>query len=342
LEPGLVIIYLVVVIGLVFEFLNGFHDAANAIATVVATRVLRPGVAVAMAGGLNLLGALSGTAVAVTLGSGIVEPTAVTQTTVLVALIGAALWDVVTWYYGLPTSSSHALIFSLIGVAVAQRGFKVIVLIGTIKTSIGIVYSPVIALTFAAGIMLALYWLFHRTRAATVSGLFGKLQLVSSAYMAFSHGGNDGQKTMGVITLALFSAGLLGKTFYVPVWVIVACALSMGLGTTFGGWRIIDTMGHRLVANLTPVNGFAAETAAGTVIEIATRLGVPISTTHAVSGAILGVGLIRGPRSVGWQVAGNIVTAWALTIPICFVVGYLFMRLLVELVQLGVAIPGVG
>src|SRR5579859_5833094 len=160
--------------------------------------------------------------------------------------------------------------------------------------------------------------------------------------MAFSHGGNDGQKTMGVITLALFSAGLLGKSFYVPLWVIVACALAMGLGTTFGGWRIIDTMGHRLVAKLAPVNGFAAETAAGTVIELATRLGVPISTTHAVSGAILGVGLVRGTRSVGWQVAGNIVTAWVLTIPVCFAAGFLLMRLLAGLGQLGMIIPGIG
>jgi PiT family inorganic phosphate transporter len=340
MDGGLVVVYLVVIFGLVFEFLNGFHDSANAIATVVATRVLRPGVAVVMAGVLNLIGALSGTAVATTLGKGIVDPQAVTQTTVAMALVSAAVWDLITWYFGLPTSSSHALIFSLIGAAVATSGFRVIVLDGTFKTSIGIVYSPLLGLGFAAAIMLVLYWLFRRTRPQAVGQLFGRLQLLSSAYMAFSHGGNDGQKTMGVIALAMFSAGLLGQSFFIPPWVIVTCAVSMGLGTTFGGWRIIRTMAHRLV-KLAPVNGFAAETAAGSVIEIATRLGVPISTTHAVSGAILGVGVVRGPRAVGWHVAGNIVTAWVLTIPICFVFGYLLMRLLVALSLLGVAIPGV-
>lgn len=340
MSAGLVVIYLVVVFGLVFEFLNGFHDSANAIATVVATRVLRPGPAVLMGGVLNFLGAISGTAVASTLGKGIVDPHVVSQTTVVTALVGAAIWDIITWYYGLPTSSSHALIFSLIGAAVATHGFGVVVVAGTLKTIVGIGYSPVIGLLFGAAIMLALYWLFRRTRPQIVGDVFGKLQLVSSAYMAYSHGGNDGQKTMGVIALALFSSGLLGKDFYVPLWVMLSCAIAMGLGTTFGGWRIIHTMGHRLV-KLAPVNGFAAETAAGTVIEIATRLGIPISTTHAISGSILGVGVVRGPRGVGWQVAGNIVTAWILTIPICFALGYLLMRLMVVLVTLGVGIPGV-
>lgn len=340
MNTGLVVIYLVVVFGLVFEFLNGFHDSANAIATVVATRVLRPGPAVLMGGVLNFLGAISGTAVATTLGKGIVDPNVVSQTTVVIALIGAAIWDIVTWYYGLPTSSSHALIFSLIGAAVATHGFGVVVIAGTLKTIVGIGYSPVIGLVFGGAIMLALYWLFRRARPQFVGDVFGKLQLVSSAYMAYSHGGNDGQKTMGVIALALFSSGLLGKQFYVPLWVMMSCAIAMGLGTAFGGWRIIHTMGHGLV-KLAPVNGFAAETAAGTVIEIATRLGIPISTTHAISGSILGVGVVRGPRNVGWQVAGNIVTAWVLTIPICFALGYLLMRFMVFLVNLGVGIPGV-
>lgn len=339
MDAGLVIVYLVVVLGLIFEFLNGFHDAANAIATVVATRVLRPLPAVLMAGALNLLGALSGTAVAVTLGKGIVDPHAVSQTTVAIALLGAAMWDLITWYYGLPTSSSHALIFSLMGAAVATGGFKVIVLEGTLKTIFGIAYSPLLGVVFGWLLMLAIYWLFKRARRSTVSGLFGRLQLVSSAYMAFSHGGNDGQKTMGVIALALFSAGLLGPRFFVPTWVVVACALAMGLGTALGGWRIIRTMGHRIV-KLAPVNGFAAETAAGTVIEIATRLGIPISTTHAISGAIVGVGMVRGPRNVGWQVAGNIVTAWILTIPACFTLGFLFTTALAGLASLGVLIPG--
>jgi PiT family inorganic phosphate transporter len=340
LSTGLLIVYLVVVLGLIFEFLNGFHDAANAIATVVATRVLTPLAAVLMAGTLNLVGALSGTAVAVTLGQGIVDPHATSQTTVAIALLGAALWDLITWYYGLPTSSSHALIFSLIGAAVATNGFSVVVLGGTLKTIVGIIYSPAIGVVFGGLLMLAIYWLFRRSRRSDVSGVFGRLQLVSSAYMAFSHGGNDGQKTMGVIALALFSSGLLGEHFFVPFWVVVACATAMGLGTALGGWRIIHTMGHRLV-KLAPVNGFAAETAAGTVIEIATRLGIPISTTHAISGSILGVGMVRGPRNVGWQVAGNIVTAWILTIPACFTIGFLLMSALVEISALGVPIPGI-
>ena len=339
MDSGHIVVYLVVVLGVAFEFLNGFHDSANAIATVVATRVLRPGVAVLMAGGLNLVGALSGTAVAVTLGQGIVDPKSVSQTTVAVALVCAGAWDLITWYFGLPTSSSHALIFSLIGAAVSIRGFSVIVLAGTIRTAVGIAYSPLIGLTFAAALMIALYWLLHKTRPAVVNNMFGRLQLLSSAYMAFSHGGNDGQKTMGVIALALFSSGMLGSAFYVPVWVIAVCATAMGLGTAMGGWRIIQTMGHRIV-KLAPVNGFAAETAAGTVIEIATRFGIPISTTHAISGSILGVGIVRGHRNIGWQVAGNMVTAWILTIPVCFAFGYVIMQLVAMIARLGVAIPG--
>jgi PiT family inorganic phosphate transporter len=340
LSAGALIVYFVVGFGLLFEFLNGFHDSANAIATVVATRVLRPRTAVLLAGGMNLLGALSGTAVATTLGSGIVDPHGVNQTTVAIALLCAASWDLITWYFGLPTSSSHALIFSLIGAAVALRGFSVIVVGGTLKTGIGIVYSPLLGVLIGGALMVLLYWALRRARPALVSGMFGKLQLVSSGYMAFTHGGNDGQKTMGVISLALFSAGMLGGSFYVPVWVMLLCALAMGLGTALGGWRIVRTMGHRLV-KLAPVNGFAAETAAGTVIELATRMGIPISTTHAISGSILGVGVVRTPRNVGWQVAGNIVTAWILTIPICFAFGYLTTLVLQSMAGIGLVIPGV-
>lgn len=334
------LVYLVVALGLAFEFMNGFHDAANAIATVVATRVMRPLVAVLMAGVLNLLGALSGTAVAVTLGKGIVDPTVVTETTVAIALFSAILWDILTWYFGLPTSSSHALIFSLIGAAVAGHGFGVVVFAGTFKTMIGIVYSPLIGFAFGATVIVILFWIFHRSLPSQVHAIFGRVQVLSSAYMAFSHGGNDGQKTMGVLSLALFTAGLLGPTFYVPLWVMIACALAMGLGTALGGWRIIHTMGHRLV-KLTPIDGFAAETAAGTVIEIATRLGIPISTTHAITGSILGVGAVRGPRKVGWHVAGSIVMAWIMTIPGCFVFGYAIERALASFVVVGVIVPGV-
>ena len=323
MEAGLVLVILVVLLGLIFEYVNGFHDAANAIATVVATRVLTPMQAVLMAGTLNLIGALTGVAVAKTVGNGIVDAKIVTQDLVVAALLAAITWDLITWWFGLPTSSSHALIFSIIGASVALHGLDVIILPGLQKTSFGIVYSP--ALAFLAGylLMLGLYWLLRRASWGGVQRFFGRAQILSSAYMAFSHGGNDGQKTMGVIALALAAYGVVptGNDFYIPDWVKVLCAIAIGVGTATGGWRIIRTMGTR-ITTLTPVQGFAAETTAGTVIEIATRFGIPISTTHAISGAILGVGATRRLSAVRWGIAGRIVTAWVLTIPGCFAMGY--------------------
>jgi PiT family inorganic phosphate transporter len=276
-----------------------------------------------MAGTLNLIGALTGVAVAKTVGAGIVDPKVVTQDLVVAALLAAITWDLITWWFGLPTSSSHALIFSIIGASVAIHGLDVIIVPGLQKTSFGIVYSP--ALAFLAGylLMLALYWLLRRASWGGVQRFFGRAQILSSAYMAFSHGGNDGQKTMGVIALALAAYGVVptGNDFYIPDWVKVACAVAIGVGTATGGWRIIRTMGTR-ITTLTPVQGFVAETTAGTVIEIATRFGIPISTTHAISGAILGVGATRRLSAVRWGIAGRIVTAWVLTIPGCFVMGY--------------------
>ena len=324
METTFALLLLVVVLGLVFEFVNGFHDAANAVATVIATRVLPPLVAVLMAGALNFIGAISGTAVATTVGKGLVDPTAVTQATVVAGLLAAIIWDLITWYYGIPTSSSHALVFGVLGAGVATAGARVVVFDGVFKTGVGIVYSPVIAFTAAGAVLVGLYWLSHRRAPSWVSTLFGRLQVLSSAYMAFSHGSNDGQKTMGIIALALFTYGALGQSFYVPLWVIITCALAMGMGTAAGGWRIIRTMGFRLT-ELRPVEGFAAETAAGTVIEVATRFGVPISTTHAINGAILGVGSVRGHRRVRWQIAGGILTAWVLTFPAAFALGYLLV-----------------
>jgi len=322
-ETGLALVIVVVVLGVVFEYVNGFHDAANAIATVVATRVLTPMQAVLMAGSLNLVGALSGVAVAKTVGNGIVDSKVVTQDLVVAALLAAIAWDVLTWWFGLPTSSSHALIFSIIGASVAVHGVGVVIVPGLEKTSFGIVYSP--ALAFLAGylIMLGLYWILRRASWGGVQRFFGKAQILSSAYMAFSHGGNDGQKTMGVIALALAAYGAVptGNDFFIPDWVKWVCAIAIGVGTATGGWRIIRTMGTR-ITTLTPVHGFAAETTAGTVIEIATRFGIPISTTHAISGAILGVGSTRRLSAVRWGIAGRIVTAWVLTIPGCFVMGY--------------------
>ena len=323
MDNALFLLALVVLLGVIFEYVNGFHDAANAIATVVATRVLTPRQAVLMAGTLNLVGALSGVAVAKTVGNGIVDANVVTQDLVVAALISAIIWDLFTWYFGLPSSSSHALIFSIIGASVAIHGPGVVIASGLQKTSFGIVYSP--ALAFLAGYlhMLALYWILRNRSYGWVQRFFGKAQIVSSAYMAFSHGGNDGQKTMGIIALALSAYGVIpaGEGFFIPDWVKVICAVAIGIGTMTGGWRIMKTMGVR-ITKLTPVQGFAAETTAGTVIEIATRFGIPISTTHAISGAILGVGSTRRLSAVRWGIAGRIVTAWVLTIPGCFVMGY--------------------
>ena len=322
MEMGAAIVIAVVLLGLAFEFVNGFHDAANAIATVVATRVLTPLQALLMAGTLNLAGALAGTAVAATVAKGIVDATRVTQDLVLAALVAAIVWDLITFYAALPTSSSHALIFGMIGAAVSVYGWDVIIVPGVQKTSAAIVVSP--TTTFLVGylLMLGLYWAFRGATASVVQRFFGKAQIVSSAWMAFTHGGNDGQKTMGIIYLALVGGGYLTQKDAIPDWVKVACAIAIGLGTATGGFRIIKTMGMRITL-LKPINGFAAETTAGAVIEIATRLGIPISTTHAISGAILGVGATRRLSAVRWGIAGRIVTAWVLTIPACFVLGWL-------------------
>lgn len=328
MDNGLFLVVLVVVLGVAFEYVNGFHDAANAIATVVATRVLTPMQAVLMAGSLNLVGALTGVAVAKTVGNGIVDAKVVTQDLVVAALLAAIIWDLITWWFGLPTSSSHALIFSIIGASVAIHGLDVVILAGLQKTSFGIVYSPAVAFLVGYLIMLALYWILRNASFGGVQRVFGRLQILSSAYMAYSHGGNDGQKTMGVIALALAAYGAVptGDAFYIPDWVKVVCAVAIGIGTATGGWRIMKTMGTR-ITSLTPVQGFAAETTAGTVIEIATRFGVPISTTHAISGAILGVGSTRRLSAVRWGIAGRIVSAWVLTIPGCFVFGWVFAQL---------------
>ena len=323
MDNATVLLVLVVLLGVGFEFVNGFHDAANAIATVIATRVLTPVQAILMAGGLNLVGALSGEAVAKTVGNGIVDAKVVTQDLVVAALVGAIIWDLITFVAALPTSSSHALIFSVIGAAVSAHGLDVIIAPGLQKTSFGIAYSPLVAFIFGYALMLALYWVLRNVSYRLVTRFFGRAQILSSAYMAFSHGGNDGQKTMGVIALALAAYGAVpaGPGFYIPDWVKIVCAVAIGLGTATGGWRIITTMGMRITA-LTPVSGFAAETSAATVIEIATRFGIPISTTHAISGAILGVGSTRRLSAVRWGIAGRIVTAWVLTIPGCFFLGY--------------------
>jgi PiT family inorganic phosphate transporter len=323
LDAALVLLILVVAAGLIFDFINGFHDTANAIATSVATRVLSPLHAVVMAGVLNFAGALTGTAVASTVGKGIIAPDGVTQHLVLAALLSAILWNLITWWYGIPSSSSHALVFSIVGAGVAAGGWDLIQRPGVEKVLQGLVFSPLLGFMGAFLIMLALLHLFARAAPARVSAIFGKAQLASAAYMAFAHGSNDAQKTMGVITMALATYyGWSGAQWEVPTWVVIAAATAMGLGTMLGGWRIIKTMGLKVV-QLRPIHGFAAETAAASVIELATRLGIPLSTTHTISSAILGVGATRRLSAVRWGVAGNILTAWVVTIPACILISWL-------------------
>ncbi len=310
---GLLIV--VISLAVVFDFANGFHDAANAIATVVSTRVLTPGVAVLMAAIMNLLGALSGTAVAKVVGAGIVDPHAVTLTIVAAGVSAAIIWEFITLYFGMPVSGSHSLIGGVAGAAIATGGFSVILGSGVDKVLLGMLFSLVFGISGGYLLMLSLYWLFRRSSPSRVNGIFGRLQILSAAAMAFSHGSNDAQKTMGIIALALFASGRIA-TFYIPFWVILLSATVMALGTSFGGWRIIRTLGVRIV-KMRPVNGFAAESAAATVIESASRLGIPLSTTHTITSTILGQGATLRISAVRWGVARRIVVAWVLTFPFC-------------------------
>jgi len=316
----------VIVLALVFDFINGFHDTATAIATSVSTRALTPKVAVGMAAILNLVGALSGTAVAKTVGAGLVETSSITQVTVISALTAAIAWDIITWYLGLPTSSSHALIASVVGAAVANAGFGVIIQKGVFKVLAALVLSPLIGFVLSYFFMIALNWGFRKSTPTLVSNLFGRLQILSAAYMAFSHGSNDAQKTMGIITMALVSYYHLPQ-FNVPIWVMVLCATAMAFGTAFGGWKIIKTLGMRLV-QLRSIHGFAAQTSAATIIEIASRIGLPLSTTHVISSTIMGVGASKRFSAVRWGVGGNIVLAWVLTLPACLILAWVICKTL--------------
>jgi PiT family inorganic phosphate transporter len=321
-DPALAVLVAIVALGLAFDFVNGFHDTANAIATSVATRVLSPGQAVSMAAILNVVGALTGTAVASTVGRGIVPSQVATQQLVAAALISAITWNLFTWWLAIPSSSSHALIFSIVGAGIAAAGVGAIQISGLTKTLQGLVFSPLLGFLVALLLLMLLLWIFARSRPFTVSRLFGRLQVLSAAYMAFSHGSNDAQKTMGVLTMAVASyEGWSGEEWRVPLWVILAAAAAMGLGTAMGGWRIVRTMGLKVV-ELRPIDGFAAETAAATVIETASRLGIPVSTTHVISSSILGVGATRSLSAVRWGIAGRIVSAWVVTIPACMVLAW--------------------
>ena len=327
-DSALLALILIIALGLAFDFINGFHDTANAIATTVATRALSPGQAVLMAAVLNVVGALTGTAVASTVGKGIVDPAVATQQLVAAALLAAIAWNLFTWWHGIPSSSSHALVFSIVGAGAAAAGTDAIQVEGVTKVLQGMVTSPLIGFLGAFLILFGLLWLVAKRRPSRVNRVFGKLQIVSAAFMAFSHGSNDAQKTMGVLTLALASYhGWSGDEWRVPLWVILAAAAAMGMGTAVGGWRIVRTMGLKVV-ELRPIDGFAAETAAATVIEVASRLGIPVSTTHVISSAIMGVGATRRASAVRWGVAGRIITAWVVTIPICVATGWAFYSIL--------------
>jgi inorganic phosphate transporter, PiT family len=310
------LLVIVVVLAVAFDFINGFHDTANAIATVVATRVMTPLQAIFMAAALNFLGAITGTAVAKTIGAGLVDASTISQESVIAALLAAIAWNLITWYFGIPSSSSHALIGGIVGAAIAQAGFGAPNYQAILdKVVLPFLVSPVAGFFGALLFMILLLRAVGRHTPAWISAVFGRLQVFSSAFMAYSHGGNDAQKTMGVITLALVTAGFQ-TSFDVPLWVILASATAMAFGTASGGWRIIRTMGTRL-AELQPIHGFVAETTAGIVIEIASRFGYPLSTTHVISSSILGVGASRRLRAVRWSIAGSIVTAWIVTLPTC-------------------------
>ncbi len=319
----------IIAFALVFDYTNGFHDTANAIATAVSTHALSPRVAVLMAAVLNMAGALVSTAVATTVGEGIVDTDLVTLPVVLAALVGAVVWNFVTWYFGLPSSSSHALFGGLIGAMLAAVGASGVEWGGVInKVIVPMVGSPVLGFVAAWLAMSALFWLLRRHPPALVNRRFRTLQWFSTGFIAFSHGGNDAQKTMGIITLALFASGEI-PTFSVPLWVKLACALAMAAGTYSGGWRIIRTMGSR-VLKMDPAHAFAAQTSAASVIQVATHLGFPVSTTHTITAAIMGVGSTRRLSAVRWGVAGDIVSAWVLTLPAAGAVGaavYLLLSL---------------
>jgi PiT family inorganic phosphate transporter len=308
---------------LTFTYINGFHDTANSVATVVSTRVLSPTQAVIWAAFFNFIAAfavlLLGTAVAKTIARGMVDPAVVDYAVIFGGLVGAIAWNLVTWYLALPTSSSHALIGGYAGAAIAKAGFGAIIASGWTKTLIFILVSPIIGLLLGLGLMIAIYWSCRGAAPRRVDGWFRRLQLVSAALFSLNHGANDAQKTMGIITGVLLTAGYI-KTFEVPAWVVFAAHAAIGLGTLAGGWRIVRTMGSR-ITKLQPVGGFAAETGAACAISIATFFGIPVSTTHAITGSIVGVGAIRRLSAVRWGITREIVWAWLLTIPCSAIIG---------------------
>jgi PiT family inorganic phosphate transporter len=312
-----------IAVALLFDFLNGLHDAANSIATIVSTRVLRPQYAVFWAAFFNFVAFLFfGLHVAETLGTGIIDPAIVTPQVIFAALSGAIVWNIVTWVFGIPSSSSHALVGGLVGAGLAKTGGSAIVFAGLAKTVAAIFLSPAIGFFLALLLILIVSWIFVRQTPFTVDSTFRLLQFASASLYSLGHGGNDAQKTMGIIAVLLFSQGYLGSSFYVPLWVVVSCQMAMALGTLFGGWRIVHTMGSK-ITRLNPMQGFCAETGGALTLFGATWLGIPVSTTHTITGAIVGVGAARRVSAVRWGLASNIVVAWIVTLPAAAIISSL-------------------
>ncbi len=323
MDAALILVIITIALALFFDFLNGFHDAANSIAAMVSTRLLKPHWAVLWAAFFNFVAFLFfGVHVATTIGTGLVEPSVMDIHVILSALLGAIFWNIFTWYYGLPSSSSHALIGGLLGASVAHAGFAPLKWLGIFKVLSAIVISPLLGMIMAMILMLVTARLFFYSTPTKVEGWFHKLQFISSAFISLGHGSNDAQKTMGIIAMLLFSSHLIGDQFYVPFWVVISCNFVIALGTVFGGWRVVKTMGMR-ITKLRPVSGFCSDTASAITLALATSLGIPVSTTHTVTGAIIGVGSINGFSAVRWGVAKNIVWAWVLTIPAAGIVASL-------------------
>jgi len=317
----MIFIACIILVALIFDFLNGFHDAANSIATVVSTRVLTPRKAVVWAAVFNLIGAFAfDVHIAKTMGEGLIDIKAINETVIFTGLFGAVVWNIITWYFGIPTSSSHALMGGYAGAAIAKAGFGSILIHGWTKTLIFIVVAPVMGMVMGFLFMLILMWIFHDRSSSKINGVFRKLQLVSAAFFSLGHGTNDAQKTMGIITSLLVTAGFL-KVFEVPWWVIVASSTAMALGTMFGGWRIVKTMGQK-VTKLKPSGGFCAESAGAITLLFTAFGGIPVSTTHTITGAIMGVGATKRASAVRWGLAGRIMTAWILTIPLSGLVSW--------------------
>jgi PiT family inorganic phosphate transporter len=320
------ILLIIIFLAILFDISNGWNDSANAIATVVSTKVLTPLAAVTMAAVMNIIGAFLTTAVAKTIGKGIVDPTAVTDLVIMAALASAFLWNTIMTLFGLPVSASHALVGGIIGAAAAYGGFGILNSEGITKIFTALIVSPFLGILIGFGFMKLILKIFGGMAPGTINKHFGKLQIMSSAFMAFGHGSNDAQKVMGIITMALLSRGTI-STLEVPVWVIFTAALAMGIGTFMGGWKVIKTIGMKML-KLQPIHGFAAETSATMIIIGASHFGLPVSTTHVISTAIMGVGATQRLSAVRWGVAGKIIMAWVLTLPVCIVLAWIIVRLL--------------